>query len=799
MVWLYRLLQNKRDGTKRRAPEKKVELSPLVTPGTREHRKRERWRKVRSSLAIRSLLQIFTFLWIAPVIALLVLNFKRYIIGASAWCPFGQCQYHALADRETGSLNTNSLSELDHQDHNLLGALQFVGKAIEAWFVIVAGGLLFDVAMLLAQSQQGLPLGYILSILEFGDLTNLFNPHMYTPLHAQAKRTEQSRRSPVYIFAFLAILLTLLANLMGPSITVLLLPTQQWVPIVHLEDQAFQEMNSVNPPSGDFVFKGSCSASELALGHYGCTGDQYASNLNSMAVFADSSEKARCGPATSIDPLIQEAYLSFTFNSTSGTKVGKRGDRSVIWIPNRLVVRTSSNEWARFNNKENHDGDCGLDDFDHGSFSKLVREHRAVSNRSLSTLIERSGPTIGYFDQSSRMCNSGPVFDITGTSPNQTVRCLDRRVVYDSTSQYEYTQCFRIGQGWNVANQVQDFSLNAPSDQYPMQRNLSVQVYLSDKTTFFNSSTDFGSGMGKCYADSKQNNGTAAASCDWDKIFSTLMPPPLRNTTDNVLNVEYRAMLKDSTQGLENVVWCPTVAYAGFGTYSLDPSPATNPQRELSLKSLPDSTNNATLLAVNPSWLLASWSVDANGSTWNDRLIVSIMQSTIVDFQDHFDNIIANISYTNDNDTGIAVPINKGATEFEKFHSFAIFQALSMIDYNFTKPNPATSKVTDASSHPILGTSISVRVWTFGPYSRTWYLGVVVACLGILVTLSRSVIAIITSRKKAPSPSNIELMVAALEHKYQEEFEGRRFETDKARVRYRIEDHDGATRFFPQD
>jgi hypothetical protein len=35
--------------------------------------------------------QVFCIVWLVPIIALLYLNFSNYIIGASAWCPGGDC------------------------------------------------------------------------------------------------------------------------------------------------------------------------------------------------------------------------------------------------------------------------------------------------------------------------------------------------------------------------------------------------------------------------------------------------------------------------------------------------------------------------------------------------------------------------------------------------------------------------------------------------------------------------------------------------------------------------------------
>jgi hypothetical protein len=75
-------------------------------------------------------IQIACLLWAAPVVTLLVLNFKGHIVGASAFCPKGKC--------EVGWFNLRSIAEdnlyrFDRHDHNLLGVLQLVAKALEIW------------------------------------------------------------------------------------------------------------------------------------------------------------------------------------------------------------------------------------------------------------------------------------------------------------------------------------------------------------------------------------------------------------------------------------------------------------------------------------------------------------------------------------------------------------------------------------------------------------------------------------------------------------------------------------------
>jgi hypothetical protein len=85
-------------------------------------------------------------------VTLLIFHFKNHIIGASAWCPTGKCSADPL-----GHTAIRRAQALDAYDHNTLGALQFVAKALEVWFVFIASSLVYNVTLMLASSDNGLP------------------------------------------------------------------------------------------------------------------------------------------------------------------------------------------------------------------------------------------------------------------------------------------------------------------------------------------------------------------------------------------------------------------------------------------------------------------------------------------------------------------------------------------------------------------------------------------------------------------------------------------------------------------
>ena len=93
-----------------------------------------------------TLSQLFGLTWLVPIIALLVLNYTDHIIGASVGCALKKdCNHDSFAENAI-----QQAAKMDKKDHNILGTLQFVAKALEIWFMIIATCLVYDLTMLLA-------------------------------------------------------------------------------------------------------------------------------------------------------------------------------------------------------------------------------------------------------------------------------------------------------------------------------------------------------------------------------------------------------------------------------------------------------------------------------------------------------------------------------------------------------------------------------------------------------------------------------------------------------------------------
>lgn len=107
-------------------------------------------------------------LWLAPIIVLLYFNFTNYVIGPSASCPPGGCRADPLA-----ASGSHWAQDLDYNDHNTLGGLQLVAKALELWFLLIAMNVVHNITTVLASSGDGLPIGLLSTPWEFAESRSL--------------------------------------------------------------------------------------------------------------------------------------------------------------------------------------------------------------------------------------------------------------------------------------------------------------------------------------------------------------------------------------------------------------------------------------------------------------------------------------------------------------------------------------------------------------------------------------------------------------------------------------------------
>ena len=333
---------------------------------------------------------IFSFLWIVPIVALLVLNLRNTVIGPSAWCPGGKCPANVWDESAVARAK-----HLDENDHNTLGALQLAAKAMEVWFMFIATALIYDLAMILARRQGGLPIGFLLTHLQFTDLRNLFNPHLWTSAIPQrhAPSSQQKSAARLMVFGIFAALLTILANLMGPAAAVLILPSLKWVETPRIPSEMFTDMRTEMLPSANASFP-DCTASNITAGEFSCTASPHASSLDHFASSALMTEMQNLQEFG--HPMLataQETAVQFLVNFTI--------QDGIIWAPNRQVLQELSVDLAKFGSPED--------------FGKAA----TGLNDSLQVILNRQGPSVGI----NGICSTGTTNVVNITNEKQ-IHCF---------------------------------------------------------------------------------------------------------------------------------------------------------------------------------------------------------------------------------------------------------------------------------------------------------------------------------------------------------------------------------------
>lgn len=712
-----------------RASTLKIE-SPEIVKKARRGRKSWTWAVVS---------QIISLLWLAPIITLLVLNYKKYVIGASIWCPWKDCSADPFSPRAIGKA-----VNLDNQDHDVMGALQFVSKALEVWFMFISTSLVYDVAMLLAKKGGGLPVGFLLTHLEFGDIRYLLNPLLWTsPIpHPSGSPRLRAITGKLYLFVVLAASLTILTNLMGPATAVLILPTLQWIETPHVPDLVFNGTNAEFPPGGVDTIPG-CSADRLYAGEYSCTRAIYGPSLDA---YADGTESTRIQFEQEYGAFLytqsQEGSVQFAINVS-------KVENDVVWSPNRQALRDLSYDVISLN----------FDIFNNTRVAE--KDYKLNFNNSLATVLQRQSIAFAVSTQ----CFYGNV-TVNKVDRHRDVVCFDNWESLDAAFQ-NYTMCIRAGD-WDAEVYDNSFFLgHSSASRNKKDPKIQINTLFSDRATLFNATTDFGTGIKSCLeADS-------SVECDWNAIFSAPLPPDFQNMTSNVQIVEY---ILPNTSAPDERVWCYWYTYLGFPTYSFDISFEANPLSLVQLNNLTTIGSSDRPIEMHPDWMLAAWSIENEGTVDGNRPMAKAFVSTLP---------TAPVKDWN-------APNMK---EMEFLHTYCVCQATSMVDWAFD--DPTNSTIVASTSGPIFYRYTTLHLWAYGLSDRTSQLGVAVVLLGVACVFIRLILAFMFRFRHEHSA--VELFVAALEHKSQGEFEGLDDELELAKVRFEmLEDENGKPRFVAE-
>lgn len=345
----------------------------------------------------RALFQLFCLLWLVPIVFMLVKNFQVWIIGASAWCPGGDC-WADIFDKSLGNV-WQTAHRLDTQSHDLVGGLQFVAKALEVWFIIIATSFVYLYTMWLAERSEGLPVRYLTWPNEFADITSIFSRSLWTVAYSTRNKDKRVLWGLPF-FVAITVFLCVLCALMGPSVAVLIIPSLQWISIPPAGHQVFNEVSSASPPNPNLVmeymklqwgkghekgyFQQWCTEAELAAGKYSCTTTTLGTSLDSLieeftTAYYAAGQQQNYG-------LVQGWGVSSIMYNTTDQLISPS---SALWTPNRQVLlelglaRSIVGKASR---------DQQVDGRDINEFQGY--KNYALFNRSLEMRIQRNGPMV---------------------------------------------------------------------------------------------------------------------------------------------------------------------------------------------------------------------------------------------------------------------------------------------------------------------------------------------------------------------------------------------------------------------
>ncbi|KAE9368092.1 hypothetical protein N431DRAFT_417149 [Stipitochalara longipes BDJ] len=687
--------------------------------------------------------------WIAPIVALLVLNFKSFIVGASVSCAVRSCNDNAGADNAT-----RTSEKLDQEDHDILGALQLVAKALEIWFIFLAGSLVFDLTMLLARRRNGIPIRYFTLPIEFGELKSFLSKSLFTsafPQHVNAQshveshsseahgetisgsEAKKTRKSTIFCFLLFVVAISIVCNLMGPATAVLLIPTLVWrVDPISENRQAVTSISASGPPTSSVILY-NCSPDQFASGQYSCADSQQGCLFQEVA-----GDDACVNQGGDLDAMLLSVELQgirVPFTQTIGGDINFLiyGGAPSYLVPNLQTLQYLADDvtqWKYAGEYDNYtkavkeSNDIGAGDLNQEA---LVPTLYGDLRNAQQVQLQRQGP--GYLSDS--YCESQmPYFSIE-ISEGKVIRCYDSENLatylptsatlsqfYDSENANGApvsTMCIRTGSGWGLNHlDSQFFVANHTS---PTSRPVTVNTYASDTAIYLNTTT---------YHCATNNATTDSVGCDWDSLFSEEPSLLIKNLTINPWIVEY--IWSDGI----TISWCSNPTFLRYPTYVMDTSLATNP---LSIANLFDNgpiTKSDEPIFVHPDWSLAGWSVDRGDTIPADQARAQIL----VNF----------------------LGIGRLGGEFLEFvQDVVTAQILSQIDYSTEEPSADHSPT---PSLPILDHSIRVYVYAYTLQSGTSILGVVIAIAGCVIVLIKMLFGVVAHTKKRDT---LEFLEIALE------------------------------------
>ncbi|KAK5661063.1 hypothetical protein OQA88_12442 [Cercophora sp. LCS_1] len=689
------------------------------------------------------LLDLFCFAWIVPIVFALYFNLHSFVVGAGVGCKVPNPSELCFPDL-FGVKTTNRherLMQLNKEDRVVLNILQFVAKALEDWFVIIASSIVFSMAMRLATAEKGLPLSYLFTHISVADLTMLFDRAFWTSCKASRRGKARIR---LLCFVSVVVLLCILCNLMGPAIAVLLIPQLAWTkfPAPAAQLERFESISLSQAPK---VCE--AQARDVPARNYSCTN-----------IFWPSFDELSSGYRWRTDwffngwsplPVFTEHLgLLFTLNTTSPKSSDVSSDW-ISWVPLRQSLFELAADYVEVQASQ------GFFDTPEDEFEALDRMDRARDERlfdryrnTLDIVLHRKAPSVGF---STRCIRTANVVEYR-VSDARSVRCH----LAAGPEGLHWFACFGTGSGWGDEVVHSHFSIGDTDGT----SEISVDIYAATKST----ATTDNSSAAAC---GRLATGDVSQPCDWETVFALDdgIHEDLEVSSKPVQFVEYS---KPQPSGGNLTVLCADAAYVEFPDYSISVSPDQNFAGIVRLEVPADF--NSSEVSLHPDWILAAWSVDQpSGSVEGTR-------PAAVNLVYALKNVGPPPLLINDSDYGL--------TLFATMHAVSVEHGMTLINYTTTN---ALTNTTDDPLKPVFTVSKSLRVWAYDCQTRTFKFAAAVAILGCVVAFLRPLASVLFRTRR---PSTLRFLAAALQRPPLESLYGLQKERDIGRASLRVVPHE---------
>lgn len=519
---------------------------------------------------------------------------------------------------------------------------------------------------------------------------------------------------------------------------------------------------------------------------FSCATKPYASKLDSWIstyIAADGF----------VDGLTQEWNVKFRVNQTfaaSSPHPANGHDYPAVtwWTPSRQLLSSLDDDLNMVKKISEGANFTNLDAF----CANATARHLLIDppdtyyryNDTLRLNLERNGPILGAMVQMHRAFDESLIWTVK-VDDKRGIRCFGKYLffapLYPASSHGNYTKCIRIGSGWSQENKHVNFTIAGELNHTTnlTSPNVEVSITSSVKSQFFENQSYPSWLPEECL---KRGQVPSTVYCDWETLFHTDPDAELFNRTQNVVTFEmstrdpYADKPEDDFLQLKN----DFVTFLNFTSYQLYASPLTNPTILATTQKLP---LYGTTTHVDPTWMLAAWTVDNHGILLPDRTATIETVHTLNRFR------VLDLS-----DKG---QYNIMSNRLDYISLLPVVQALSLIDFTSKAHGSvkAARRAAKENVQPHLTRRAHIFVWAYGLDSRTAKIGTAVGIVGIVVVLVQVVLGFVDRRRQV---SLMQLIVAALEHVPTGEVRVAGAKGDEvARTRFRVQGSGkGAGEFF---